>query len=359
MNLLDSLDTPAVVIDEKILNANIARLAASSKNRGIQLRPHAKTHKVAEIAAKQLAAGANGITVATVGEAEVFAQNGVSDIFIAYPLWPEERVLARIVSLSERIRLRIGTDSVEAVSKLAAFTAAGGRVSLELDSGHHRSGARPDEVLTIARAGRRVGVEIDGLFTFPGHSYAPGASGTAAAGESETLATAAELLTADGFLIRHLSGGSTPTANEATTAHEIRSGVYVFADAQQWELGRAEPGDISLTVLATVVSRHEAEPSLRRVVVNAGSKILGSDKAAWATGFARLLDHPEARVSVLSEHHATVIFPLEVPLPALGERLRLVPNHVCLTMNLVDEVSVLTADGGLSSWPVLARGRNS
>ncbi|AJT41275.1 alanine racemase [Psychromicrobium lacuslunae] len=359
MNPLDQIETPVVLIDEKVLDANIAGLAASSASRGISLRPHVKTHKVAQIAAKQLAAGASGITVATVGEAEVFADHGVADIFIAYPLWPDELLLRRIIALGERIQLRIGTDSVEAVSKLASFSAVGGRVSIELDSGHHRSGALTGEVLSIARAGRSAGVLIDGLFTFPGHSYAPGASVSAAAGESAALGQAAALLEADGFTVRHLSGGSTPTAQETTIAQEIRSGVYVFGDAQQWELGRAEPADISLTVLGTVVSRHDGDPALRRVVVNAGSKVLGSDRPNWASGFARLLDHPAARVSVLSEHHATVLFPPQTPLPALGERLRLVPNHVCLTMNLVDRVLVRKTDGTLTDWTVVARGRNS
>ncbi|MDQ4045548.1 MAG: D-TA family PLP-dependent enzyme, partial [Chloroflexota bacterium] len=155
---------------------------------------------------------------------------------------------------------------------------------------------------------------------------------------------------------------STPTAalTGPSVATEVRPGVYVFGDAQQLELERCAWDDISLTVAATVVSRHDMRRDFpRRVVLDSGSKVLGGDRSAWATGYGRLIDHPEARITALSEHHATVVWPEESPLPALGERLRVVPNHVCITMNLVDEVTVVSGGRVVDRWAVAARGKNS
>jgi D-serine deaminase-like pyridoxal phosphate-dependent protein len=152
------------------------------------------------------------------------------------------------------------------------------------------------------------------------------------------------------------SGGSTPTAAllDAAVLTELRPGVYALSDAQQVELGAAGWGSVALTAAATVVSRRG-----RDLVLDAGSKVLGTDRAAWATGHGRLLDHPEARVTALSEHHATVGFPDDGALPELGSLVRVVPNHVCNAVNLVDEL-VVAADGAVvDRWPVAARGRNA
>jgi D-serine deaminase-like pyridoxal phosphate-dependent protein len=157
------------------------------------------------------------------------------------------------------------------------------------------------------------------------------------------------------------SGGSTPTAllTEGSAATEVRPGVYVFGDAQQLELERCAPEDIALSVAATVVSRHDTAPGTpARFIIDAGSKVLGSDRPAWATGFGRLMDHPEARITALSEHHATVVWHGADAVPALGDRLRVIPNHVCLVLNLVDEVAVVQSGELVDRWVVAARGRN-
>lgn len=360
------LSTPAVVIDQRILQANIDRVAASTAERGLALRPHAKTHKVPEIARRQMEAGAVGLTVATIGEAEIFAGAGIDDLFIAYPLWVDMRKAVRLRLLAEKARLRIGTDSIEAIEQIAReLEAAELSVSLELDSGHHRSGVLAEDALPIAERARELGVRLDGLFTFPGHSYAPGEQSSAAAQESEILSDTARRLREAGHEIAHLSGGSSPTAEveEPTAAQEIRPGVYVFGDAQQLELGRIGIRDVSLSVAATVVSRHDHDgpdgQRLRRIVLDSGSKVLGGDRPAWASGFGRLPNHPQARITALSEHHATVVLPPDQPLPALGTQVRVIPNHVCLTMNLIDAVTVIDDGAVLGSWKVAARGLNS
>lgn len=360
------LSTPAVVIDQRILQANIDRVAASTAERGLALRPHAKTHKVPEIARRQMEAGAVGLTVATIGEAEIFAGAGIDDLFIAYPLWVDMRKAVRLRLLAEKARLRIGTDSIEAIEQIAReLEAAELSVSLELDSGHHRSGVLAEDALPIAERARELGVRLDGLFTFPGHSYAPGEQSSAAAQESEILSDTARRLREAGHEIAHLSGGSSPTAEveDPTAAQEIRPGVYVFGDAQQLELGRIGIRDVSLSVAATVVSRHDHDgpdgQRLRRIVLDSGSKVLGGDRPAWASGFGRLPNHPQARITALSEHHATVVLPPDQPLPALGTQVRVIPNHVCLTMNLIDAVTVIDDGAVLGSWKVAARGLNS
>jgi D-serine deaminase-like pyridoxal phosphate-dependent protein len=364
MSIPAEIDTPEIIIDRDVLQRNIERMAATVRAKGLHLRPHVKTHKVPEIAAMQLAAGATGLTVATLGEAEVFAEHGAKDIFIAYPLWVGPRQAERLQRLATKARIAVGLDSQEAAEAMAASLgdAVGGiEVLLEIDSGHHRSGIAPDAAVDVAQAAAQAGLRVTGIFTFPGHSYAPGMPLKAADEERLALGTTAELLTTAGFPITHLSGGSTPTATLTSDsgATEVRPGVYVFGDAQQLELERCAVEDIALTIAATVVSRHEGTDLIpRRVILDSGSKILGGDRPGWATGFGRLLDHPEARITALSEHHATVVWPAEATLPALGDRLRVVPNHVCIAMNLVDEVTVVSGGEIVDRWRVAARGLN-
>ncbi|KNH16406.1 alanine racemase [Arthrobacter sp. ZBG10] len=364
MAIPHSIDTPDILVDVDILDRNIARMAASVRSRGLALRPHAKTHKIPEIAARQIAAGAAGLTVATVGEAEVFAAGGVDNLFIAYPLWASAGKAERLRLLAEKATVTVGVDSAAGATRLGtALGAAAGTVSVlvEIDSGHHRSGTLPQEAAAVAQAAAAAGLQVAGVFTFPGHSYAPGMPAAAAAQEQSALAAAAATLAAAGFDAATLSGGSTPTAllTDGSVATEVRPGVYVFGDAQQLELDRCALTDIALTVAATVVSHHRTEPgSPVRFIIDAGSKILGSDRPAWASGFGRLMDHLDARIIALSEHHATVEWYGPDPLPALGDRLRIIPNHVCLAINLVDDVAVVSGGNLVDRWKVAARGRN-
>lgn len=360
----EEIETPEILVDRDVLERNIGQMAATVGAKGLKLRPHAKTHKIPEIAALQLAAGATGLTVATIGEAEVFADAGVDDLFIAYPLWVSPAKADRLRQLSAKAQVSVGVDSAEAATGLGiglGEAAANIGVLVEIDSGHHRSGVRPDGAVQVAEAADRAGLKVAGIFTFPGHSYAPGMPVEAARQEEQALRKATELLAEAGFAVPRRSGGSTPTAllTGGSVATEVRPGVYVFGDAQQLELGRCRFEDVALTVAATVVSRHDAAASSeRRFIVDAGSKILGSDRPGWATGFGRLMDHPDARISALSEHHATVDWPDDEPLPELGQRLRVIPNHVCLALNLVDSVSVVSRGRLVDQWRVAARGRN-
>ena len=281
----------------------------------------------------------------------MFAQQGFDDLFVAYPLWLDDDRRRRLARLAERATLRVGFDSVEAARRLAGTGVTG---LVEVDSGHHRSGVAPEAAGEVAAGAVEGGLEVLGAFTFPGHSYAPGGRAAAAGGEAGALASAAEALRAAGIEPVVLSGGSTPSLAETGDGlTESRPGVYVFNDAQQWELGSCTPEQVALTCHATVVSHAGG-----RLVLDSGSKVLGADRPAWASGFGRLLDHPEARIVILSEHHAVADLAGR-PLPPLGSTVRVVPNHACNAVNLVDEYAVL-ADGGLvDRWAVAARGMNA
>jgi len=341
--------TPRLVVDLAVMQANIDRAAALAAERGFALRPHVKTHKTPEIARLQLAAGAVGITVATIGEAEVFAGVGCQDILIAYPLWIDDAAVTRLRAVAQLAGLAIGCDSVDSVAALPAGLA---ELMIEIDSGHHRSGVPPERAGALAMLLAERGHPVRGAFTFPGHSYAPGAGASGAVEEAAALVSAAASMAAHGVPARVLSGGSTPSLRHADPRlDEYRPGVYVFNDAQQWELDSCAPEQIALTCHARVVSAHHD-----RVVLDSGSKVLGADRASYATGYGRLLDHPDARIVGLSEHHAVVTAPV---LPSLGNAVRVVPNHVCNAVNLADELCVVDGAARLVDvWPVAARGRN-
>lgn len=201
--------TPAILIDVDVLDRNIERMASSMLSRGLRLRPHVKTHKTLEIARKQLAAGAEGITVATIGEAEVFAADGVTDIFIAYPLWVDAPRAERLRALAASCRVAVGLDSAESATAMGHQMGVDARrieVLVEIDSGHHRSGVLPDEAVDVARAAAEAGLTVAGVFTFPGHSYKPGMPTGAASNENEALGLAAEALMRAGFEISTISG---------------------------------------------------------------------------------------------------------------------------------------------------------
>lgn len=349
--------TPSLVVDVDRLDANIASMAALARHRGVALRPHAKTHKTVPIARRQLSRGAVGLSVATVAEAEVLAAAGIDDLFIAYPLWVTSGQAGRIARVLDCASLTIGLDSAEGARALAHHLrrADGLAVAVEVDSGQHRSGVAPEAAGEVAEAAAEVGLDVVGVFTFPGHSYAPGHRADVARQEAAALETAREVVKARGLACTTVSGGSTPTAEHLVRGvlTELRPGVYVFGDAQQWELGSASPEHLALTCHATVVSTAGG-----RVVLDAGSKVLGADRPAWTTGFGRLLDHPDARIGQLSEHHAVVEWG-GGPRPSVGDRLRVVPNHCCSAVNLADRLLVERDGEIVDRWDVAARGANT
>ena len=361
--------TPTLIVDVDTLDRNIARLAESARANGFALRPHAKTHKCPQIAAKQIEAGAAGLTVATIGEAEAFADARVTtDFFIAYPLWLDEGKQRRLAKLATEVRVRVGVDSVENARRLAG---TGASVVIEIDSGHHRTGVNPADAGALALAAIELGLTVDGLFTFPGHGAGRGTAKDAPLSPAETreratldqaaaLSEAADALRAVGVEPGVLSGGSTPTAGLARPGqiNELRAGTYVFNDATQLVVGACELEDVALAAAATVVS----VPAPDRFVLDTGSKVLAADPNPWVPGFGVLPAYPGSKVIQLSEHHAVVQLPAEVPdgvtAPQHGDRVAIIPNHVCNAVNLADELIIVQQGKHVDTWPVVARGAN-
>lgn len=351
----EDVDTPALVVDVGRLDANISRMASRTSAAGIALWPHAKTHKCLPIAKRQLAAGATGLTVATMDEAEMFADGGCHDLFIAYPVWAGHRRAARLLDLHERVHLRVGVDSLAAAEVLA--TALRGvpaplGVLLEIDSGGRRTGVPPAAVRTLAQGCLRLGLNIVGAFTHPGHAYAgPGAVARAAEDEQRALQQAGEVLESLLGFPPNLSGGSTPTASAVMTdaMTEVRPGTYVFGDRQQMILSDLPEHDVALVVASRVVST----PRPGEAVLDAGSKTLSSDRPEWLGGHGWMPGSPEACISGLSEEHA-VVTGLTRPLH-VGDLVAVVPNHVCTTVNLSGELLVVDDGAVVDAWPVSSR----
>ncbi|HJW22021.1 MAG TPA: alanine racemase [Candidatus Limnocylindrales bacterium] len=359
--LPENLDTPALVVDLDVAEANTRRLVQHVAARGATLRPHAKTHKSLEIARGQLAAGAVGLTVGTLGEAEVFVAGGFDDLFIAYPVWAAGPKAARLRALHEAApRMRVGVDSVAGAERLAAAVAGTVtplQVVIEIDPGNRRTGvATPEAVIAVARAAATAGLDVLGVFSHGGHGYAsPAARQTAAADEVRVLTAACEALRTAGFECRVVSAGSTPTMLDALGGPitEMRAGTYVLGDRQQAVLGSIGPDTVALHVAATVVS--EAVPG--QVVVDAGAKTLTKDVAPYLLGHGALPAYPEAVIERLSDYHGVVRVPSGSAAPRLGEVVAIVPNHVCPVVDLFDSLVGVRGSRAVGTLAVDARGR--
>ena len=360
--LPSGIDTPALLIDLDVVEGNARRLGEELSGRGIALRPHAKTHKSVALARLQVESGARGITVGNLGEAEVFADGGIDDVFIAYPVWAEGPKAARLRALHEKagLRLSIGFDSIDGAKRLAAAVAGTGqrlRVLLELDPGNRRTGVLPDDAGDIARAAKELGLDVVGLFTHGGHAYAGLDAVTgAAADEIRTLERGREALRAEGIDGEILSAGSTPTALGAAESPvtEIRAGTYIVGDRQQVVLGAVPPDGVAIWVAATVVS--VAVPG--QVVLDAGAKTLTKDVAPYLIGHGYLPAYPAAEILRVADYHGMTRIPAGTPAPRLGDVVAIVPNHCCPVIDLRDRFLAVRGGTIVGTWPVDARGRS-
>jgi D-serine deaminase-like pyridoxal phosphate-dependent protein len=344
-------DTPEIVVDLDTVRANIQRAAALASAAGVALRPHTKTHKLPQIARLQLEAGARGVQVAKLGEAEVMVAAGIDDILVGYPIVGEQK-LARLVDLAERATISATVDSddvARGISRAAREHGLTIPVLLELDTGMHRLGVLPGPaaVELAELIAKLEGLELAGVFTHEGHVYTQGrdaAEKERMTGEACRLAVeTAEELRGRGLAGPIVSVGSAGTfrfAIRCSGVTEVRPGTYVFNDRSQLAQGAAEPADLAAFVVTTVVSG----PAADRMVV-----------PEPPLSFGRVWGHDDWDVIRLSEEHGVV----SVPPPAsvrIGDRLAIVPNHVCPAINLASYVTV--AEGGrfADRWAVAARG---
>jgi D-serine deaminase-like pyridoxal phosphate-dependent protein len=357
-----ALETPALVVDLDRMERNLDAAAAYAETHGLALRPHVKTHKSPIVAAAQLKRGARGLTCATPFEAEVMS-TVCDDVLVAYP--PVGTPRARRISwLPAHVRVTVALDSVQAVDELAHAARAAGRpigVYVELDLGMHRVGVPQlaDAIAIASRVTAARGLEFDGLAFYPGHVRE---SVDRQDDKLHELATSLEhalsRFDAAGLSPRVVSGGSTPTlwrSHELPGVTEIRPGTYVYNDRTTAAIGACEWEDCALTVLATVVST--AVPG--QAVIDAGTKSLGREpvRGAEGEGFGQLLEHPEVVVARMSEEHGVLDLEQSDWRPVVGERVRVVPNHVCIVVHLNDLVYGARGEMAVSSWPVAARGR--
>ena len=361
MKPVEDLETPAVLVDLDVVERNIAAMAERARRHRVRLRPHAKTHKIPEIARMQLAAGAAGISLAKVGEAEVFADAGFEDIFLAYPVVGEAKA-TRLLALADRIRLAIGADSEEGLRSVTDVFQKAGRsldVLLKVDSGLHRVGVEPEAATDMAgRLANLPGASFRGLFTHAGQAYhaqTPEEVDAVGHSEGKILAAVAGDVRRSGVPVAEVSVGSTPTARPAMTVPgvtECRPGNYVYLDASQVALGICSEADCAMTVLATVVSVSGAD----RAVVDVGSKTLSSDVLRpRPNGHGAILGR-RSRIERLSEEHGVIrVEPGESF--RVGERVSILPNHACVVSNLHDAVHAVRGGRVEAELRVAARGR--
>jgi D-serine deaminase-like pyridoxal phosphate-dependent protein len=358
---IHDLDTPVPLVDVDRMHANLRRVGEYCRAHGLAWRPHAKTHKSPALAAKQVRAGAVGVTVATPREAEVMAQT-VDDLLLAYPPIGQAK-LRRLMALPERVRLTVGLDSVEALRGLAQAAREAGRrvgVLVEVDAGMGRVGVQSaaDAVALARAAADEEGVDYRGVMFYPGHvrdNVARQDEGIRAV--TERIGGVLRALEEAGLAPEVVSGGSTPTfwrSHDIEGLTEVRPGTSIFNDRTTAEIGACGWDENAYSVLATVVS--VAVPG--QAVVDAGSKALAKEEIrADTVGYGALLDRPEIVVKSVSEEHGLLDLSRTDWRPRIGERVRIVPNHVCVSVNLHERLYGVRGDEVVEVWDVAARGR--
>lgn len=355
------LDTPCIIIDLDQAERNIRRMQAIADAAGVKLRPHTKTHKSPFFAQMQLAAGAKGITCAKLGEAEVMADAGFTDILIAYPLIGPAK-LERLAALAARVeRLILTLDSYEVAEALSSVGERLGRpleVYLEIDTGQHRVGRLPGADATGFARGldRFSGIRLVGVMSHAGPSWKAGGPEEALAFTRDEASALNEIKAALGQPDLEVSVGATPTAHlvgETAGITEMRPGTYIFYDRNSLSLGLVREEDCALRILSTVISH--AAPD--RAVVDAGSKSLAMDPNRDG-GHGHVVGRPEVSVAKLTEEHGQLEFPAGTPM-AVGQRLQIVPNHVCPAVNLFDRAYGVRDGRVVCEIPIEARGKNT
>lgn len=359
---LSDIDTPAVLIDTAIMERNLARAAGYAREHGLRLRPHIKTHKIPALARRQIELGACGITCAKTTEALAMLSCEPPDLLIAYPVIGAQKI-ARLVELARRVPVTVSLDSVDAARPIAeAARAAGVEIGVlaEMDVGLRRVGVPSGEpVLDLVLGLLQLdGLRWRGLAFYPGHIKALDESGRAQLGSlREALWSTVSLLKARGLEPEIVSGGSTPLLWQSHTLpelNEIRPGTYIFNDRNTVLSGACTPADCAATVLVTVVS---TAPD--RIIIDGGSKTFSSDRLASSAEvtFGEVLGHPLLRFHKMNEEHGFIDLNGAPQSFRPGDRLRIVPNHICVCMNLHERVYGIQGDEVIAEWRVEARGK--
>jgi D-serine deaminase-like pyridoxal phosphate-dependent protein len=365
---LSDLPTPSLLLDHARLDRNLARMAERMRALGVDLKPHLKTAKSAEIARRATRGFSGGITVSTLAEAAYFAEAGFCDITYAVGIVPAK--LDEAAALIRRgVALTLVTDHpamARAVGERGSNLGVRFSLLIEIDPGSGRAGVQPESALLIqvAKAIVEGGSDLVGVLTHAGHSYgAKDAEELRQVAEQEraSVVRAAERLRGAGFAIKRVSAGSTPTA--AFAAHlegvtDMRPGIYMFGDLMQAAIGTCAVEDIAVSVLASVIGSY---PERNQVLIDAGSLALSADRSAnsrWTdVGFGWVLDEAGRRMEGLfvpsvHQEHGFVTSRSALPFDKLqpGTRLRVLPNHGCITAAAHDRYHVVEGGEVAAEW---------
>ena len=357
------LDTPALLIDLDRMEANLERTAKYAQGHGLRLRPHTKTHKSPYLGRRQVEHGAEGLTVANVSEAEVMAADGLGNLLVAYPVWGDPK-WSRLTEVAKTTPVTVALDSEAPAAGLSRHAVRAGLtigILAEVDLGMQRCGFPPGRRFRdFTRAVDRMpGLQLEGLMFYPGHVNL-----AAPDGERQLELVAARLVEAldgfrqDGLSTSVVSGGSTPTlfrSHRVPGMTEIRPGTYIFNDRSQVAMGACGWTDCAATIMTTVVSR----PSPDSAVIDGGSKTFTSDPVRpQESGFGSIVGMPGVRFEKMSEEHGVLDLRNHQGRPLqIGERLRIVPNHVCVTVNMHSTAHGIRGEEVERSWPVKGRGK--
>jgi D-serine deaminase-like pyridoxal phosphate-dependent protein len=358
---ISELDTPALVVDLDIMERNLRRVADYARSHGLRLRPHTKTHKSTRIGRRQLDEGAAGLTVAKVSEAEVMLGAQPSDLLVAFPIVGRPK-LERLTDVARKTNVTVALDSEAAARDLSEAAHAAQveiGVLVEVDVGLGRVGVAPAAALALARTILRLpGLRFEGITCYPGHVKSTDAEGLAAlSAVGETLGGILRDFDAAGIAVKIVSGGSTPTlfhSHEVAGLTEIRPGTYVYNDLNTIRSGGCALEDCAASILATVVST--ARPG--QMIVDGGSKTFSSDRPlAGDVTFGRVVEAPGARFHKMNEEHGFVDVTQAERAFAVGDRVHIIPNHICVAVNLHEQVYGVRGDRVEEVWKVEGRGK--
>jgi D-serine deaminase-like pyridoxal phosphate-dependent protein len=360
---VSEIDTPALVVDLDIMLRNLERVANYAREHSLRLRPHTKTHKAVRLARRQIELGAAGLTVAKVSEAEIMLGAEPADVLVAFPIVGHTK-LARLVEIARRTQVTVALDNVYAACQLSeAARAAEVKVGVlaEVDVGLGRVGVSPGpELLQLAQTMEKLPhLSFEGITFYPGQVKSLDEGGLAElARVSEILRHVLEDFRKAGIETRIVSGGSTPTLFRSHEVHgvtEIRPGTYVFNDINTMRSGACAMEDCAASILATVVST--ARPG--QMIIDGGSKTFSSDRLANSSEvtFGHVVEAPGARFHKMNEEHGFVDMTHAEGKFSVGDRVHVIPNHICVAVNLHERVYGVRGDHVEEVWTVDARGK--
>ena len=343
---IHQLDTPCLILDLDVMERNLRRYQDYFNSHGLGFRPHIKTHKIPALAHRQLALGAVGITCQKLGEVEVMADAGIRDILLYYNILGPAK-LERLIRLARRTELKVTVDNLivgQGISDAAVAAGVVVDVLAEMGGPNNRTGAPTvPELLTLAQdLDRLPGLRLRGMAVYP--------SGPA---NADAIAQAVAGFRRAGLSTEIVSGGGTPDAFLAHTVPEItehRAGTYIFMDKMMVEADMATVDDCAVTVLTTVASR----PTDQRAILDGGTKTFSSDRGL---PMGIVVDHPAASIYMMNEEHGYLDISQCDPSPQIGDRLRVIPNHVCGCINMHDEIYGVRGDEVEVVWQIQARGK--